>query len=66
MTSYQGLRISKDGGIYVRHRIKGQIVEQGPYVTAAEALLAQNTAFKPALDNSAGNRGGPHRPDESK
>jgi len=45
--SYQGIRHT-DQGVYVRYRIKGQVVEIGPFPSFAAALAAcRNTEAPP-------------------
>ena len=36
--SYQGVRKDRDGKTFIRYRIKGELIEVGPYDTAAQAL----------------------------
>lgn len=50
---YQGIRISHNNQVFVRYRVKGQIVEYGPYESAAAALAA--CRFKDARTNSLDN-----------
>lgn len=51
--AYQGIRIDHSNQVHVRYRFKGQIIEYGPFESAAAALAA--CRFKDARTNNLDN-----------
>lgn len=49
--SYQGLHIDRNKKYWVRYRVKGEVIEAGPYDSAAEALRANMGRSTPPLQS---------------